>query len=87
MKPTSDAVRFLDDATVAATVSLIRRDLVLGRGSFSSWEEVTPSDYEAGERLRQLIQDGVVPVPGRATPPAILRALHAHELVFWATEN
>jgi hypothetical protein len=85
MKPVSDQVRFLDGTTVELTVRRIRRDPVLGRGSFSSWEEVTPSDYEAAERVRALIEEGVVRVDGAATPDAIVRALRAAERSFWAT--
>ena len=86
MKPVSDSVRFLDVATVEVTVRRIRRDPVLGRGSFSSWEEVTPSDYEAGERVRALIEEGIVAIEGAATPDAIVRAFRAAELTFWTTD-
>ena len=85
MKPVSEQVRFLDGATVEKTVRRIRQDPLLGRGSCSSWESVTPSDYEAWERVRALVEDGVVPIPGPATPLAILRALRAAERTFFAT--
>jgi len=90
MKPTSEAILLLDDETVATAVALIRADAMLGRGSASSWEEVTPSDYEAAERLRALVEEGVVRVAGkptpRATPRAILRAMREAEPRFWSTE-
>jgi hypothetical protein len=83
LKPTGDAVRFLSEAMVERVVDLIRRDAALGRGSCSSWEAVTPSDYEAGERVRKLIEEGFVPINGEATPLAILNALRRHEPSFF----
>jgi hypothetical protein len=85
MRPVSDAIRFLDDETVALVVQLIRSDPVLGRGTFSSWEEVAPSEWEATERVRTLIEEGIVPVVGRATPAAIVEALRRAESQFWMT--
>jgi hypothetical protein len=84
VKPTSEAVRLLDLATVERTLFLLRSDPLLGRSGYSSWEEVTPSDYEAAERLRMLIEEGIVPIQGAATPEAILRALRAAEPGFWS---
>lgn len=84
-KPVGDAVRFLDERTISRIVDLIRRDPVLGRGTFSSWEEVTPSDFEAEERVATLIQDGIVPLPHGAGPAAIIAALREAEKGFWTT--
>ncbi len=85
MKPVSDAIRYLDEPTVELVVRLIRADPVLGRGTFSSWEEVAPSDYEAAERVRTLIEEGHVPIVGDATPVAIIEALRRAESAFWMT--
>jgi hypothetical protein len=84
MKPTKDAALILSEDVVARVVELIRRDPVLGRGTFSSWEEVAPTDYEAAERVRALVEDGVARVE-RPTPSAILGALRAAEREFWST--
>jgi len=84
-KPVGDAVRFLDERTIAQVVRLIRLDPVLGRGTYSSWEEVAPSDFEAEERVATLIQDGIVPLPHGASPEAILAALRTAEDAFWTT--
>lgn len=85
MRSTPEAVLLLDDEAVERVLDLIRGDPSLGRGSCSSWEEVTPTDYEARERIRTLIEEGIVPVAGLPTPRAILQALRAAESTFWAT--
>lgn len=85
MNPTRDAPPqpLLSDDVLALIGHLIRHDPILGRGTCSSWDEVTPSDFEAAERVRMLVDDGVVRIDGDRTPDAILRALRAAEPDFW----
>jgi hypothetical protein len=85
MKPTRDAVLMLSDEVVARVVQLIRSDPVLGRGSCSSWDEVAPSDFETGERVRTLIDEGFVTLGADRTPAGIVRAFRAVEPTFWGT--
>ncbi|HZU95676.1 MAG TPA: hypothetical protein VFF73_03130 [Planctomycetota bacterium] len=86
MEPTSDAILILEPSVVRRAVALIRADAALGRGTCSSWEEVTPTDYEAEERVRMLIEQGVIRLPGAPTPRAILAALRAAESGFWGSD-
>lgn len=85
MRPT--CVVCLSDTTVERIVDLIRADPELGRGSLSSWEEVSPSDYEAGERVRWLLEQGIVPFAGTPTARAVLRALRIAEASFLSTKE
>jgi len=87
MSPTSGAARMLPDGVVSLVVRLIRLDPVLGRGTCSSWEEVAPTDFEAAERVRSLIEEGTIVIDGSPTPASILRALRAAESDFWRTDE
>jgi hypothetical protein len=83
LTPSFDLLDLSED-NVTEVVRRIRLDRILGHGTCSSWEEVTPSDYEAAERVRTLIERGIVRIEGPATPAAILRALRAAESDFWS---
>jgi hypothetical protein len=87
MKPLRDPDLLLTDTLVDRVVALIRADPVLGQGSFSSWEEVAPTHFEACERVRSLVEDGVVRIVGVPTPRSIVRALREAEKGFWGTAD
>jgi hypothetical protein len=86
MRPTREAAATLSQDLVARVVELIRADPLLGRGSFSSWEEVTPTDYEAAERVRDLVDEGAVRVTGAPDALSLLQAFRAVEPGFWSND-
>jgi hypothetical protein len=87
MSPAPEPAVHLSQDFVDDVVDRIRRDRVLGRGSASSWEAVAHSDYEARERVRHLIEDGVVRLSEPRTPRAALKALREFENAFFGTES
>jgi hypothetical protein len=82
MKNTHEPVVVLSARVVERTVRLVRADQLLG-DELSSWSTVAPTEWEATDRVRALVEFGVVPVTA-PTPHAILRALRAFEPTFLA---
>lgn len=80
MKHTHEPVMVLSDETVERVVSLIRSDEMLGDET-SSWSSVCPTEWEASERLRKLVEEGIVAVPS-VRPVDIVTALRAFEPSF-----
>lgn len=84
MKNTHEPVVVLTDRVIEKTVRLIRADQLLGDEN-SSWSEVAPTEWEANDRLRALVEFGVVPVV-TPRPREIVRALREFEPTFLRTE-
>ena len=83
-RETPEPVVILNSATITKVVMLIRTDPVLGSET-SSWSEVAPTEWEARDRVRDLVELGKVKVEGKPTARAIVRALKQAEAGFWST--
>lgn len=70
----------LTERMVVRTIARIREDDVLGDET-SSWSTVAPTEWEATDRLRMLVETGVVSVV-TVTPSGIVSALREFERGF-----
>lgn len=82
MKHTHEPVVVLNDETVERVVDLIRADATLG-DEVSSWSSVCPTKWEAIERVRKLVEEGIVAVSS-TRPADIVSALRVFEEGFLA---
>jgi hypothetical protein len=85
MKNTHEPVVVLSARVVERTVRLVRADQLLG-DELSSWSTVAPTEWEATDRVRALVEFGVVPVTQPATPRALVKALRVFEATFLGKE-
>lgn len=83
MKHTHEPVVVLTDEMVSRTLDLIRADALLGDET-SSWSSVCPTEWEATDRLRMLVEEGTVALT-IVKPESIVAALREFEVGFFAT--